>query len=353
MKNHFQKNLLVLLLIYFTGFHLIAQEQQQYKIFTVGFYNVENLFDTINNADTFDDDRTVAGKDHWDTKKYYKKLDRISQVIAELGHPENPNPPAIIGLCEVENKAVLEDLLKTERLDRTKYGIVHYDSPDERGVDVALLFDKQVFQVTNSQARKLIIYEADEPSKRDYTRDQLVVSGYLGDEEIAIIVNHWPSRGGGEQKSKYKREKAALLNKKIIDSLYTINPAIKILSMGDLNDDPTNSSLKKILKTKANRNELQEQELFNPMENMFRSGKGTLAYRDSWNLFDQIIMNTKLANANSGLQFYKAKIFNEAYLINQNGQYRGYPWRTYSSSGYDGGYSDHFPVFIYLITAVK
>ena len=194
-----------------------------------------------------------------------------------------------------------------------------------------------------------MLYDLDEPSKRIFTRDQLVVSGKLNGEAINIIVNHWPSRSGGEAKSNYKREKAAYLNKQIIDSIYQKDPYSKIITMGDFNDDPTNKSFKKVLKTSNNRKTIVAQEMFNPMENLAKQGKGSLAYRDSWNLFDQILVSESLLGSRSGLQFYQAGIFNKPYLITLSGQYSGYPFRSYDYSGYTGGYSDHFPVFIYLV----
>ncbi|CAL68107.1 endonuclease [Christiangramia forsetii] len=329
---------------------IFSQEKKDYEIQTIAFYNVENLFDTEDDPDTFDDDRTANGKDAWNFEKYKQKIEHISQVLSEIGKEVTKTPPSIIGLCEIENKAVLEGLVSHPNLKDYHYGIVHYDSPDERGIDVALLYRKEHFQPINSKARKLILYESDNPGKRDYTRDQLVVSGLLNKEEIHFIVNHWPSRGGGEARSAYKREKAAYLNKRIIDSLIKINPEAKIISMGDFNDDPTNKSFKKILNTKPTKKELLPTDLYNPMENMLKQGKGSLAYRDSWNLFDQMFMTGNLVLGNdTGFQFYQAGIFNKPYLITTAGQFRGYPSRTYGYSGYEGGYSDHFPVYIYLI----
>ncbi|AVR47353.1 endonuclease [Christiangramia fulva] len=336
-------------IIIFLWFHFYSQEKKSFEIETIAFYNLENLFDTINNPETFDDDRTPLGKDVWNGEKYRRKLENMSRVLADIGRDQNSKPPVLIGVCEIENRQVLEDLVADEKLAPFHYGIVHYDSPDERGIDVALLFQKRYFRVLSSQPRKLVIYEPDQPSKRDYTRDQLVVTGLLNDEEINLIINHWPSRGGGELKSSYKREKAAALNKRIIDSLRNINPKAKIIAMGDFNDDPTSKSFKRVLQTKASKKDLSVTDLYNPMENMLKEGKGSLAYRDSWNLFDQIYMSSNLITSDHGYTFYKAGIFNKPYLITQNGQFKGYPFRTYGYAGYEGGYSDHFPAYIYLI----
>lgn len=333
---------------------LQAQEHRNYNIHTIAFYNVENLFDTEDNPETFDDDRTESGKDQWDERKYQKKIKNISRVLAEIGTELNTEPPSIIGLCEVENLKVLEDLVNHPNLKEFDYGIIHQDSPDERGVDVALLYRKKYFRQLNTQFRRLVIYETDNPSKRDYTRDQLVLSGNLMDEEFHFIVNHWPSRGGGEARSAYKREKAAILNKRIIDSIRRIDPGSKIISMGDFNDDPNNKSFKKVLQTVGERKLLAENSLYNPMENMLRAGNGSLAYRDTWNLFDQIYMSSNLVDQmENGFQYYRAGIFNKPYLITQSGQFKGYPYRTYGYSGYEGGFSDHFPVYIYLIRSIS
>jgi len=275
--------------LYLTFFIFHGQEKKDYQIATIAFYNVENLFDTEDNPETFDDDRTPTGKDVWTEDKYQKKIEHISRVLSEIGSDVNSEPPAIIGLCEIENRKVLEDLIAHPNLSQYNYGIIHFDSPDERGVDVALLYRMRQFLPLEAKNRRLIIYEADKPSKRDYTRDHLVVTGLLNNEEIHFIVNHWPSRGGGEAKSAYKREKAASLNKRIIDSLVKINPEARIVSMGDFNDDPTNNSFKKILKTEADKKKLSENSLYNPMESMLKMGKGSLAYRDSWNLLTRFI----------------------------------------------------------------
>ncbi|TXD93564.1 endonuclease/exonuclease/phosphatase family protein [Gillisia hiemivivida] len=328
----------------------MGQERKNYNIYTVAFYNVENLFDTEDDPLIFDDDRTPLGKDVWTPEKYLDKIKNIARVISEIGVETSKTAPAIIGLCEVENLQVLEDLVSHPLLEKFNYQIVHYDSPDMRGIDVALLYQKSLFTSDDSQSRRLMLYDLDDPTKRIFTRDQLVVSGKLNGEAINIIVNHWPSRSGGEAKSNYKREKAAYLNKQIIDSIYQKDPYSKIITMGDFNDDPTNKSFKKVLKTSNNRKTIAAQEMFNPMENLAKQGKGSLAYRDSWNLFDQILISESLLGSRSGLQFYQAGIFNSQYLITLNGQFRGYPFRSYDYSGYTGGFSDHFPVFIYLVS---
>jgi len=326
-----------------------AQTEKQYKINTIAFYNVENLFDYEDDPLTFDDDRTPEGKDHWTQEIYEAKVVNMAKVISDIGKDITGTSPAIIGLCEVENIRVLEDLANNTALLEKDYGIIHIDSPDRRGIDVALLYQKKLFTPTNYKAHELFIYQDHDKSKRVYTRDQLLVSGMLDGEEIHLIVNHWPSRSGGEERSRPKRIKAAELNKSIIDSLFSQDPYAKIITMGDMNDDPTSPSIQNILKAKNKRENMEIRELYNPMEDMHKVGMGTLAYRDAWNLFDQIIISTELAKKDfSSYRFYKAGIFDKNYLKTPRGQYKGYPFRSFAN-GYTGGFSDHFPVYIYLI----
>jgi len=331
-----------------------SQEEIVYKINTVAFYNLENLFDAINDPITFDDDRTPDGKDKWTDAIYKDKLKKLAQVISEIGKDLTGKAPAIIGVAEIENRKVLEDLVNCEALLKYDYAIIQFDSPDRRGIDVALLYQKSVFIPTNYTNKELLIYNDNDALKRVFTRDQLLVSGMLDGEMVHIIVSHWPSRRGGEARSRSKRIKAAKLNKQIIDSLHSDDPYAKIITMGDLNDDPTNQSVKDILKTKANREEVGFKELYNPMERMFKKGLGTLAYRDGWNLFDQIIISDAFLEKDfSTYRFYQAGIYNKPYLTNPRGRYKGYPFRSFANGSYTGGYSDHFPVYIYLIKKVE
>lgn len=331
----------------------IAQEEKEYKIATVAFYNLENLFDTEDDPLTFDDDRTPEGKDNWTLDKYNKKVANMAKVIGDIGKSNSGGPPVLIGLCELENRKVVEDLVNQPELRSFDYGIIQFDSPDRRGIDVALIYQKGVFNPTNYKAVPLYIYEANDPQKRVYTRDQLVVSGKLDGDTMHFIVNHWPSRRGGEAASSYKRENAAKLNKRIIDSLFSDNPYAKIITMGDLNDDPNDKSVKKILGAKAKKKRVRRKQLYNPMANMFKQGMGTLAYRDNWNLFDQIILSDAFLDDDyNSYRYFKAGIYNPPYLINQSGPYKGYPYRSVAGSNFLGGYSDHFAVFVYLIKEI-
>ena len=330
----------------------LSQEDNTYKIRTVAFYNVENLFDIQNDSLTFDDDRTPDGKDHWTQDRYESKIDHIASVISKIGEDVTQTSPDVIGLCEVENKQVIEDLITHPHLINKDYQIIHFDSPDERGIDVALLYKKSVFIANSFKSHRLLLYNAD--GFRDYTRDQLVVGGILDNEQFHFIVNHWPSRSGGEARSKPNRIAAAKLNKRIIDSLQKLDLDAKIISMGDFNDDATDESLKIILRTKGNVKDLDSLSLYNPMVQLHKKGVGSLAYRDKWNLFDQLFFTSNLVTEKEGFyKYWKALVYNPSYLLDPHGKYKGYPLRTYAGGAYIGGYSDHFPVYMYLIKKVK
>lgn len=347
----------------FLSIFTATAQDKKFAIHTVAFYNVENLYDTINDPLTRDDEWVYSSK-------YYKrKISNVAKVLSMIGDGENPNPPTVIGLAEAENRRVLEALVKEPNLMPFDYGIVHFDSPDRRGIDCAFLYQKSKFKPTSYVNIPLIIYESDTKkidsssaaksdasdeeievdatNKRIYTRDQILMTGLLDGEEIHFIVNHWPSRRGGEKISSLLREKAAALNVKIIDSLRLLNPEAKVITMGDLNDGPFNRSLKKVLKAKGDRKSLAPGDIYNPMENMAKKGIGTLAYRDAWDLFDQILVTESLVRDDyKSYRFWKAGVYNKPFMIQTTGQYKGYGLRNNATSP---GYSDHFPSYIYLI----
>lgn len=343
------KFLLVFGLCIFAFVPATAQKSRDYEVVAIAFYNVENLFDTVDDPKTFDEDFTPLGKNRWTNELYLKKLANLSLALSCIGQDKMAAPPAVIGLSEVENRQVLEDLVKMPLLAAYKYEIVHFDSPDERGIDVALLYRPDRFLLKHSQVHPLLLYERNNTAKRDFTRDQLVVSGLLDGEEVHFIVNHWPSRSGGEKASSYKRENAARLNLKILDSLQKEDPYARIINMGDFNDDPRNASLSKILRAKSQKEETAFGELFNPYSAIASKGSGSSAYRDQWNLFDQILISKPLTEKNpEKFSFFRAYIFNEPFLITPSGAYKNYPYRSFGASGFTGGYSDHFPVYILL-----
>ena len=337
-------------LLAFNGY---AQEKRKFKVHTIAFYNVENLFDTINDTQKFDEATPIMEMKFNREATYKKKVKNMSRVISEIGADVSKNSPAIIGVAEVENREVIEDLANDDALYDKDYGIVHFDSPDARGIDVALMYQKALFTPIDVSNHELKIYD-DNTRKRVYTRDQLLVSGKLEGDLIHVIVSHWPSRSGGEARSRPKRIAAAKLNKRIIDSLQAIDPYAKIFSMGDFNDDPTNGSLKDILKAKKNKEDVKLKGIYNPMESFFRKGLGSNAYRDAWSLFDQILITKPLLETDySSFRFYKAGIFNKLYLTNKEGRYKGYPLRSFADGGFTNGFSDHFPVYVHVIKEIK
>ena len=281
------RNYILGILIVVISINSIAQEKRNFKIHTIAFYNVENLFDTINDVNKNDEASPIMEIKFNRSEIYNKKVNNMASVIADIGTDLVKKSPSIVGLCEVENRSVIEDLLKDKNLKDKNYEIIHYDSPDERGIDVAMIYNEDVFKITSTKSHELIIYD-NKSSKRNYTRDQLVVSGLLEGELIHLIVNHWPSRSGGEERSRAGRMAAAELNKKIIDSLQGKYKDAKIITMGDFNDDPHDDSMKKILNAKKHIKDVKENGIYNPMETILSDqGIGTNAYRDVWQLFDQ------------------------------------------------------------------
>lgn len=370
---------------------------------TIGFYNVENLFDTVQSADYIDgtlpenhinfhrsvpldsikyleithehkgpwtyeslkgkkvvrrqslsDDFTPKSSRNYNYEIYQHKLENTAKVISEIGAKYTQTAPVVVGLVEIENRRVLEDLVKQDALKRYDYGIAHYNSFDARGIDVALIYQKRRFVVTNSYKKELVLFRPD--GKREYTRDLLVVAGILDGERVAFFVNHWPSRRGGEAVSKPKRNAAAALLKQEMDAFREKNPNIKLIAMGDFNDDPVSSSFKDYVKAVGNEKDLSEEyPYFNPMFKMYKKGVATLAYQDAPNLFDQIIYSKNLVSDKATNEYtaYKTEVYAPAYLVNKQGNYKGYPFRSWSGDKWTGGYSDHFPVFTVLQKNVK
>lgn len=305
---------------------------------TIAFYNLENLFDIYNDATKHDNDFLPGSEKRWTKKRYDRKIYKLGQVISKIGFEESEKPPAIVGLAEVENKNVIQDLINSKDLENYNYDFVHYDSQDERGIDVALIYDKTFFSVEKSKTYS--VYLEDEIGDQDYTRDILYVSGFLHSEKLHCIVNHWPSRREGELLSNPKRIKAAEKVIEIINNIKQDDPNAKILVMGDFNDNPSNDSMK-LLSQKA--------ELYNPMETMLSYSRGSLNHNFKWNLFDQILFSTNLFETQKDkLKFDEANIFDEKFLTQYKGKFKGQPFRTFAGKKYKGGYSDHFPVYVQL-----
>ncbi len=325
-------------------------KKKNYFISAIGFYNVENLYDTLNDVWKNDEEFTPSGKNAWNGERYWTKIDRLAEVISKMATDATPDGVAILGLCEVENKSVVEDLVKNERIKKRNYKVIHLEGPDIRGVDPSFIYNPSYFKPTKSVSYKVTLV-TDSAYK---TRDILVVSGIFDGEPMSVLVNHWPSRRGGELASRPNRNEAARVARHIADSIVAQNPKTKILIMGDLNDDPVNECVKKYIKTYNDISLNKPTEYFNPMEKLYEEGTGSLAWRDSWNLFDQIMLNHPLIPGDyETWQYYSVRIYNKPFLKSDFGNFKGYPFRTYGGAQYQGGYSDHFPVFVILAKEKK
>ncbi|MEG1717054.1 MAG: endonuclease/exonuclease/phosphatase family protein [Bacteroidales bacterium] len=343
-----------LILILSTAFVFVgfAQEKEKsYQIGLIGFYNLENLFDTIDDPTTIDEEFLPKGSYAWTSEKYNNKLLNMSEAISRMGGKiagQEIRCPIVLGVSEIENSRVLEDLVAMPALKPYNFGVVHYDGPDRRGVDVGLLYQKDKFQLLGSRSVRL--YDSVQP--HFLTRDQLVVTGIFMGDTIHVIVNHWPSRLGGERRSSPKREMAARLTRSIVDSLFAINPKAKVIVMGDLNDDPINKSVVTYMDAPkiTDPANLKPGQMYNASYPIFKEGIGTLCYRDQWNLFDQIIISQNLTGKDrSSLKMLNYRIFNDNMLKQKDGRYNGYPLRTTAGGIYLNGYSDHFPVYLMMI----
>ncbi|SIS37664.1 Endonuclease/Exonuclease/phosphatase family protein [Zobellia uliginosa] len=305
---------------------------------TISFYNLENLFDTIDDPKTLDDDFTPKGRKKWSLRRYKKKLYKLAKTIAEIGNTETQSPPVLVGVAEIENEQVMQDLLASEPLANISYDYVHYDSPDERGIDCGLIYHKDHFEVLYSEPIAVLIYEEDE--RRDTTRDILYVKGKLNNEQVHIFVNHWPSRRSGNTTTEHKRMIAAETMIQFMARIEEEEVEPNYIIMGDFNDGPQSDSIKRLIDTKT---------LYNPMEKLLTPDRGSANYKRSWMLFDQIMVSHSFLNFEKGTHsFAHANIFDEHFLTEFKGKYMGSPYRTYVGNRYLGGYSDHFPVYIQL-----
>ena len=341
--------MLPLALLLATGAHA---QKKQYQVTAVAFYNLENLYDTEDDPKTRDEDFTPNGPYHYTDAIYHQKLHNLATVISKLGTEVTPDGPAIIGHAEVENAKVLADLVAQPEIKDRNYQYVQFNSPDFRGIDVAMLYNPKYFKVLKAEALYTDISKFGE--KGGKTRDVLYVTGILSGDTTHVFVNHWPSRRGGQAASDPLRAIAAGVSKRVIDSLMKANPASKVIVMGDLNDDPTDPSVVKVLGAKGNKDKVSISDLYNPWTAFFNQGIGTLGYNDSWNLFDQIIISGGYLKGNENQwRYYKAEVFNRDFLKEKFGQYKGYPHRSFSGETWINGYSDHFPTIIYMIKPVQ
>lgn len=297
----------------------------------IGFYNVENLFDTVDDPTINDEEFLPEGANQWTPEKYQIKLNQLAKVIAGMNAD-------IIGLSEIENRKVLEDLVTQPLLAARRFQIVHFDMDDERGVDVALLYRPAVFKPFDIKK-----FPVRDPSEADFkTRDVLWVKGLFYGDTLHVSVNHWPSRRGSGNED--KRLLAANVVKHTVDSVINRNPEAKIVIMGDFNDDPANRSIRKIL---LGEDKTGRQALFNTSESTFKRGYGTLGFNGAWNLFDQIIISKPLMTSAVRFNPTSFSIFVRPEMQESAGKYKGFPRRCYVQGVFrPDGYSDHFPVFI-------
>lgn len=335
--------LLVISLLAVPVFRVAAQPNNP-KVAIVAFYNVENLFDTENDPLKNDEDFLPEGSYQWTPERYAEKLRHLSDVISLIG--KEFGGPVILGVSEIENRKVLEDLAATPKLQPFHFGVAHHDSPDRRGVDVGLFYNKDRFRVLEVIPHPLII--PDDTAFK--TRDQLLVVGVLDNTDtLHVVVNHWPSKRGGEKRSMPKRAAAAELSRHIADSIKLAHKDAKVIIMGDLNDNPDSKSIMNVLGTKVKIKDVEDGDLFNPMWQLYRDGIWSYLYQDSPNVIDNIIVSSGLLNPRPNTyKFVSAHIFRAKFMFSTSGSFAGYPMRTYAAGTYQGGYSDHLPVYIIL-----
>lgn len=325
----------------------LAQEKK-YKVGIVAFYNLENFFDTINDPKKKDDDFTPAGSNNYTGEVYEAKVKNLTAVISEIGTDISPDGFSLLGVAEVENDKVIQDLIAQPDLLSRHLKFVHFDGPDARGIDPALIYNPKYFIVKHSEPLLVPLVNSDNIPY--YTRDMLWVTGLYNGEMIHVFVCHWPSRLDGDYGGVTARAAVAAMSKRLIDSLMKINPQTKVILMGDLNDEPLSLNLSKVLGAKSDFTKLKDGELFNPWVDFFNSGIGTVYNNEAWSMYDQILFSSAFMNKEQkGFYFHAAHIFNREYMITRSGKYKGYPFRTYDGNIYVGGYSDHLPPYCILL----
>ena len=323
----------------------VVRAQDVRNVYSIGFYNLENLFDTIHDKGKNDYEFLPDGTYKWGTDKYLEKLKNIATVLNEMSTDVSPQGVAAVGVCEVENVRVLQDIVNHPLLAHRQWKIVHKESPDSRGVDCALLYNPTLFVPV---ATTLVPYTSQGENATYKTRGFLTVSGDMAGERVHIIVNHWPSRSAASP----VRERAAFLVRAVKDSLQRRHPGAKVIIMGDMNDNPDDRSMSVCLGAKRYKKDVKSSaDLYNPWWNILRNrGLGTLKYKGKWNLYDQIVITGSLLNEKrGGLRYHKPEIFCRDYLLHKEGRYKGMPKRTHASGMWLNGYSDHLPVIVYLI----
>ena len=353
-----KKRFLTVLLIFITVSAAFAQTKGKTSR-VIGFYNLENLFDTYHDEGKNDYQYLPDGQNQWTEAKYAKKLRNMATVIEAMKR-DNGCWHAILGVSEVENRHVLDDLVNQPEIAAANYQIVHYDSPDRRGVDVALFYKPELFKVLASEAIPFTFDGSDidfsawtqEEKDNFKTRDVLMVRGMLDGEMFAVFVAHLPSRLGGKGADLRPRG-AEIIYKRAIE-LQQEFPGIKIVVMGDMNDNPTDPSMTTFMHGKEKIEDVGPVDFFSPFLSMFKAGYSSLYYRGETNIYDIILVNSNLVNAPAGSfsirpivkkKFY-GRVFHKPFMTQQKGQYKGTPFRTFSGGAFVGGYSDHYPTYI-------
>lgn len=307
------------------------------QILTIASYNVENLMDTLDNLHANDNDFLPQGKNGWTSRRYKTKLQHLAEVISGLGDEDGPE---ILGLVEIENKQVLEDLVVQKAIRKSNYQIIHKDSKDERGIDVALLYKQDKFKILSWTTMSAALEKI--PT---HTRDILQVKGIFAKDTIVVMVNHWPSRRMGKEQSEHKRITMALLVREAIDSLAQLGLRYPVVVMGDLNDEPMDKSIHEVLISRPDWASAGKDGLMNPFENKAKAGEGSYRYEGKWNMIDHIILGTGWRNGR--WELVKSGVYHPAWLHYKSDLNQG-PFKTFNRGQYKAGYSDHFPVFISL-----
>lgn len=323
-----------------TAFLLLTLLTHAQSTLMVAFYNQENLFDTIDDPERNDNEFLPSAKKAWNSDKYAAKLANMARVIASMNNGKGPD---VLGMCEVENRAVLQDLIQTGALKGMNYGIVHFESPDERSIDNALIYKKNVFTVTAEAPYRISLSEFNDAKTRDIVMAKLV---NRKKQSLIVLVNHFPSRLGGQEASEPKRIAAALVLKHIIDSVAKADAGTPVIAMGDFNDEPTNSSMDSVLQARDN----SEAGIFNAMYSLKQKGEGSHMYQKHWTMLDQILITQNAVNCRSPYCYVtqSAAIYKQEWMLETDEKYKGAPLRTFAGNKYLNGYSDHLPVYILL-----
>lgn len=333
---------LIFILLFLLFFELSAQNNEKLN-FRVLCYNVENYFDCVDDPDTEDSEYLPTGIRAWNNEKYQRKQINISKVIAAVGGWEGP---ALVGLCEIESRKCLTDLTKYSGLKNFGYKFLHHESPDIRGVDVALLYQPGKFEPIHDEAIRINFPS----SPQTKTRDILFVKGILPTEDtLYVFVCHFPSRLGGELESEERRLYVASVLRSKVDSIFSVNAAPNMLIMGDFNDYPTNNSMLKVLMAHPPEKEISEQKLYNLMFPLHLSGKGSHKHEGEWGALDQIIVSGNLLNPLNKIFALPedARVFDADFLLENDEKFLGkQPFRTYKGMKYQGGFADHLPVYV-------